>query len=283
MLSEDVLRENIIFKKHNILVAGDVMLDRYCIGKVERISPEAPVPVLKKTEEREVPGGAANVCANLAAAGQKVSLMSVIGNDEAGEKLLSLLSKMKIDADLVLQLKKPTTVKTRFLADNNQQILRVDTENTEEIKKKFGQSLLQRFEIHVNEYDIVLLSDYLKGFFSEQITQGIIEVCKKNNIKVCIDGKDKNYRKYRGAFLLKPNKKELSDMLGRQCRTLSEVIIGARELCEKADVKYVLVTMGDQGMALVGSDGGNVTISAHAKAVFDVTGAGDTTISYLVA
>ena len=271
-----------MLNKKNILVVGDIMLDKYLIGDVNRISPEAPVPVFNKKRERAVLGGAANVAANLIAANQSVSVMSIIGQDECGEIILKILDNNGIDKSLILKLNRKTTEKTRFLALNNQQLLRLDIEDTECIQKYECNLMLNNLEQYIGGFDLILLSDYMKGLLTQELCQGVIKMAQNNHIPVVVDVKDPKYGKYYGATLLKPNLNELRLLTGRKAQTDEEIVEASEELRKRSNCQYVLTTLGARGMVLVG-DGEPFFIKALAKEVFDVSGAGDTTIAYLAA
>lgn len=264
----------------NILVIGDVMLDTYYTGDVKRISPEAPVPVFRKKGERSVLGGAANVAANLIAAGQKVSMMAMVGNDDVGEKLKGIFEKQGINTDLILPLDRHTTEKTRFLASNNQQVLRLDVEDTDPLSASDCERLIDSLDKKINDFDLILLSDYSKGLLTYDFTQAVIQKAKECSIPVIIDVKDPKSEKYAGATLLKPNLKELQDLMGMKADTDDEIIAASEKLRTDRNVEYVLTTCGGRGMVLVGA-GEPYFIPAFGQEVFDVTGAGDTTIAYL--
>lgn len=273
---------HINLKKKNILVIGDVMLDTYYSGIVKRISPEAPVPVFLKSGERSTLGGAANVAANLIAAGQSVSMMTIIGADLYGEIFLKMLKKNGIDSSLILLSEsRNTTVKTRFLASNHQQLLRFDIENTNDISKNEEYELIEKLKIKIFEYDLIILSDYLKGLLTYSFTQNVIKLANKNNIKVIVDVKDPKIQKYNGAFLLKPNLKEVRDLTGMSTTTIPKIVQASKRLCDNCNVKYVLTTCGDQGMILVDNMGEYSKVNSTRVEVYDVTGAGDTVIAYL--
>lgn len=270
-------------KKKSILVVGDVMLDNYYVGDVNRISPEAPVPVFRKKGERSVLGGAANVAANLIAANQKVAMMSIIGNDESGRKLFDFFKNKGISTELVQTLDRNTTVKTRFLAGNNQQVLRLDVEDTTPISYEESQEMLKKLKEVIGCYHLILLSDYLKGLLTYDFTQGVIRLAKEHGIPVIIDVKDPHIEKYQGAFLLKPNLKEIRDLTGMPAYTDDEIVEAAEKLCISCNSKFVLCTCGARGMVLVGENHNPFFIKSQVREVFDVSGAGDTTISYLAA
>ncbi len=273
---------NLNIQDKSILVVGDVMLDKYIFGDVTRISPEAPVPVLKKYSERSALGGSANVAANLVAVGQKVSIVAVVGSDESGDTILDLFEKNGINSSFVTKLKRHTTEKTRFLASNNQQMLRLDIEDTESIGKHECEGILNQLSETINHFDLVLISDYMKGLLTQELCQGVIKMARNNNIPVVVDIKDPKYGKYYGATLLKPNLNELRLLTGRKAQTDDEIVEASEELRKRANCQYVLTTLGARGMVLVG-DKEPYFIKALAKEVFDVSGAGDTTIAYLAA
>lgn len=268
--------------KKNILVVGDVMLDTYYTGEVRRISPEAPVPVFKKHGERYVLGGAANVAANLAAAGQVVSVMALIGDDSYGKRMRELFSETGVNDSLIRIWDRPTITKTRFLAENNQQVLRLDVEEGQEISENVSARLLSTFESVVDGFDMILLSDYMKGLLSVGFTQKMIDVAKLHGKKVLVDVKDPAFEKYKGAYLLKPNQNELQSLTKMSVSTDAKIIEAAQYLMERAESDYVLTTCGAKGMILVGN-GIVHRLDTTGKSVYDVTGAGDTTIAYLTA
>ena len=256
------------------------MLDNYYVGDVRRISPEAPVPVFRKHSERSVLGGAANVAANLVAADQQVSMMSMIGKDVNGETLMGLFEQKGVSTKLITKLNRSTTIKTRFLADNNQQLLRLDVEDTNPISKEECDVMLEKLEKEIDQFDLVLMSDYLKGLMTPEFTQSVIRLAKEKDIPVVIDVKDPKYEKYYGATLLKPNLNELRALTGESAKTDEEIVSAAEELRKRCNCKYVLTTLGAKGMVLVG-DGEPYFIKSLAREVYDVSGAGDTTIAYL--
>ena len=270
-------------KRKSILVIGDIMLDNYYTGDIKRISPEAPVPVFRKKSERCVLGGAANVAANLVAANQNVSMMSIIGEDECGHTLLRLFEEKGVNTDLMEVTSRQTTQKTRFLAGNNQQVLRLDVEDTTPILKETCDRLINRLDGCIRSFNLIILSDYLKGLLTLDFTQGIINLAKRYGIPVVIDVKDPSVEKYKGATLLKPNQKELHDLTGMPVETDDEIVTAAEYLRTKCNNKYVLCTCGARGMVLVGDSKPAHFVPAECREVFDVSGAGDTTIAYLAA
>lgn len=276
----DIIFPMFNIKKKRILVIGDVMLDNYFVGDVKRISPEAPVPVFRKRSERSVLGGAANVAANLVAANQQVTMMSIVGDDDNGGRLMEQFAEKGVDASLVCKLQRSTTVKTRFLAENNQQLMRLDVENTDPITKQESQMMLGQLKECISRFDLILMSDYLKGLLTQEFCQGVIKMAREKNISVVIDVKDPKYGKYYGATLLKPNLNELRSLTGKNVQTDEEIVEAAEELRKRCNCLYVLVTLGAKGMVLVG-DGDPYFVKSLAREVYDVSGAGDTTIAYL--
>lgn len=266
-------------RSRHILVVGDVMLDNYYVGDVRRISPEAPVPVFRKRSERSVLGGAANVAANLVAANQQPCMMSIIGKDANGKTMMQLFENLGINAGLVSNLQRSTTIKTRFLADNNQQLLRLDVEDTDPITKVESNRILKKLQKVIDDFDLILMSDYLKGLLTQEFTQGVIKMARKHDIPVVIDVKDPKYGKYYGATLLKPNLNELRSLTGKNVQTDEEIVEAAEELRKRSNCQYVLATLGAKGMVLVG-DGEPYFVKSLAREVYDVSGAGDTTIAY---
>jgi rfaE bifunctional protein kinase chain/domain len=270
------------FKNKKILVIGDVMLDRYMIGDVQRISPEAPVPVVELKKEEDRLGGAANVALNIISLGAEVVLASVIGSDVYGQRIIELCSENKIDSRTILQLpSRPTTVKTRILG-NKQQLLRIDYEVNEYLNKSDEQLFLD-FVIPVitNEFDAIIFEDYNKGLLTERIIQELISACQKNNIHTSVDPKLKNFFAYKGVTLFKPNLKELKEGIGISFNFPYEKQIFERAICtlnEKIQNSLTFVTLSEFGVAI--SDHSSVDyIDAHVRTISDVSGAGDTVIA----
>lgn len=266
--------------KKNILVIGDIMLDTYYRGDVQRISPEAPVPVFHKIEENSVLGGAANVAANLVAADQMVSIMSLVGNDKNGDRIKRILEEKSINTDLLVTLERNTTEKIRLLANYHQQVVRVDVEDTDAISEQECKVLLSKFEKNIDKYDLILISDYLKGLLTYELTQGIIQIAKQKNIAVIIDVKGSQIEKYKDAYLLKPNLRELNDLTGMPVSSEKEIVTASEYLKETCNCQFVLTTFGAGGMVLVGG-AAPYFVKSICQEVFDVTGAGDTTLAYL--
>ena len=260
-----------------VLVVGDAMLDRYWFGEVDRISPEAPVPVLAITDNQERAGGAANVACNIAALGGQCELISVVGNDDAAKSLERLLSERGVTTRFTRDENHVTTVKLRLLS-RNQQLLRADFEQLPD-----NLSILQAIDSYKNSLenaDIVLLSDYGKGVLRD-IDQ-IIDAAKEKGIKVLVDPKGRDFARYRGASVITPNRHEFEDVVG-PCPSLDIMAVKAAELLKTIEVSYLLVTLSDKGMALFDVNGLVFQQKARAREVFDVSGAGDTVIGAMAA
>jgi rfaE bifunctional protein kinase chain/domain len=257
-----------------LLVVGDVMLDRYWFGEVSRISPEAPVPVVKIERIEERPGGAANVARNCAALGAQVTLLSVVGTDEAGQTLERLMGESGIDCNLHQDTKLNTTVKLRVIG-RQQQLLRIDFENSPD--HEVLQAKLANFETRLAGCDVVILSDYGKGGLTH-ITE-MIALARTAGKPVLVDPKGDDYARYAGATLLTPNRGELREVVGRW-RDEAELARKAMRLREDLQLEALLVTRSEEGMTLF-SAAGVAHEPAVAREVYDVSGAGDTVIATL--
>lgn len=270
------------FQKNKILVIGDVMLDEYQYGTVKRISPEAPVPVFLMDGTEYKLGGAANVALNMAVNDQHVSIMSVTGDDSGGQVLRRLLREHGIDDSFLLtDIERPTSRKSRLLAENNQQVLRIDHENTISIKQEISEKLLQLLRKYIDNFDIIVLSDYMKGLLNVEFTKKVIEIAAEKNIKILSDVKDCRFEKYKNSFIVKPNIKELNMLTLMPVETEDEIKKASEFLRIKCNSDYVLTTCGSRGMVLVGRNGEYHKVNTTAQDVYDVTGAGDTVIAFL--
>lgn len=276
--------KSIDYSSKKLLVVGDLMIDKYIYGNISRISPEYPVPVFKyKTEDMRL-GGAANTANNISAIGCEVDVFGAIGNDEEGVYLTKLLKQSNIGTNLLKTIKNFVTItKTRFLNQNNAQILRLDKEEILELSEQEENWLLDKFEKFVSDYSGVVISDYMKGFLSKRFTQEIINISNKHDVKTFIDVKDTDYKKYQNCYLLKPNLNELQALTKKTLTTMDEIIDASKELKKQAKVKNILVTLGSKGMLLIDEKNNIKTINTVAKEVFDVTGAGDTVLAYVSA
>lgn len=267
------------FKKQSVLVIGDTMVDKFIWGKVKRISPEAPVPVVEVTRETETLGGAGNVANNITSLGAKAYLISTIGEDNTGRSLKDLLDEKNINSDyLVKDPHRPTIIKTRIIA-TNQQVVRVDRE----IKGIFAHSteskILKSIENLIPKVDAVILSDYGKGVISPKVLKRTIFLAKKHKIPVTVDPKIENFKKYKKVTTMTPNTKEaIEGMNARNIRTDKDISALGKKILKTLDSDSVLITRGEKGMTLI-QPGNITTIPTRAKEVYDVTGAGDTVIS----
>ena len=261
----------------NILVIGDLMIDHYLWGSCERISPEAPVQVVDIAKETTVLGGAGNVINNLVTLGAKVSAGSVIGDDENGRELLNMLKGIGVDtSSIVTQKDRKTSKKSRIIA-SSQQVLRYDKESKNEISLDDANKILQVIAPNIKSFDAVILSDYGKGVLSSYLTKELISLCKEQCIKVLVDPKGSDYSKYKGAYLLTPNKKEASiatkiDIKDKE--SLKKALLKLKEECE---LGISMITLSEEGIATY--DENMKIFPTVAKEVFDVTGAGDTVIA----
>jgi D-beta-D-heptose 7-phosphate kinase / D-beta-D-heptose 1-phosphate adenosyltransferase len=267
------------FSSSSVIVIGDVMLDTYYIGKVKRISPEAPVPVINVKTENSVPGGAANVANNLRALKSKVTILSAAGDDENRKKLSSLLTASKID-HIFTKTSRPTTSKIRIIG-NHQQIARLDFEETHPLTEDESNELFNTFKKTIGGFGFVIISDYAKGVCTDSLCRAVIQECKKSNTPVLVDPKGTDWEKYRGAMLITPNLHELSDICGYDCKNDTDTIVrAAHELRSRFEIENILVTRSEKGMTLVTADGSQ-HFATEAREVYDVSGAGDTVVAVL--
>ncbi len=273
----DKIFKNVSNKK--IVVIGDYMLDAYLWGNVERISPEAPVPVVQVEKTNFLPGGAANVVQNISKLGATAYPIGIVGNDANGKKLLEILEKMNVDASgIVIDEKRPTTIKTRIMAQN-QQVVRVDEESQEDISKNIEQKLISIAEKAIKNADGVIFEDYNKGALTSRLVKKCIKMCNAKKIFTTVDPKKINFGYFKGASLIKPNKVETSHIVKRKLNNSEDIHKAAKEILKKYNIDAVLITLGEAGMLLHEKNGDFTQLSSSAKRVFDVTGAGDTVIS----
>ena len=266
-------------KTPKILVVGDLMIDHYLWGSSERISPEAPVPVVNVYSESTVLGGAGNVINNLNALGAVVDVISVIGECETSKELKDLLCDIKIETQyLITQKNRVTSKKSRIIAAQ-QQVVRYDRESTSEINNKSQVAILKVFKKIVNNYDVILLSDYGKGVLTFELTQSLISIANENKKKLLVDPKGLDYSKYKGAYLLTPNKKEASEATNIIIKDNESLTQSIRILKDQIDLTVSLITLSEKGVAIFDNE-----LRIHptvAREVFDVTGAGDTILASL--
>lgn len=266
-----------------VLCVGDVMLDRFVYGAVDRISPEAPIPVVKVQREAAMLGGAGNVVRNLAALGAQSAFVSVIGTDAAGTELEGLLAAMpNVEASLVSTRERATTIKTRYVAAG-QQLLRADSESDGPLAAVVRQAVLSRALAALDGCGALALSDYGKGVLGEDIAQQIIAAARQRGIPVVVDPKGSDYGRYRGASVVTPNARELALASGHPTASDQDVVAAARKLIEACGIEAVLATRSGEGMSLIERGGQVVHVRAQALEVFDVAGAGDTVVAAIAA
>lgn len=267
------------FPKLRMLVVGDLMLDRYLIGSVARISPEAPVPVVKLARREDSLGGAANLANNVAALGAQVVLAGIVGEDEGGSKLAELAQNRNIDISAVVAADdRPTTVKTRIFAEH-QQLLRIDEEETRPVGTDLSNLLIERVQqiFDKSSVDAILLSDYAKGVCTPSFCSALMALARERGIPVHVDPKGLDYEKYRGATSIKPNRAELLGLSAQQAWS-DDLMESASRLRKELDLEFVAVTLGPQGILAVDRDGA-MQAPAHSMQVYDVSGAGDTALA----
>ncbi|PHS79234.1 MAG: bifunctional heptose 7-phosphate kinase/heptose 1-phosphate adenyltransferase [Rhodospirillaceae bacterium] len=264
-----------------VLCIGDVMLDRYVSGSVERISPEAPIPVLRIESERTMLGGVGNVAANIQALNGGGRFIATVGDDSAGREVEHLLKDLSnVQPNLVTMINRPTTLKTRFVG-GAQQLMRADTENTDPLDDDIRQNIQANATADIAAHGALVLSDYGKGVLSTATLKVIIEAAKKARVPVIVDPKGNDYTRYAGASIVTPNKKELSEATNLPAGTDDEVIKACRQLITSCSIGGVLATRSADGMTLVLKDQDPIHLTAEAREVFDVSGAGDTVVATL--
>ena len=264
------------FSQGNVLVIGDVMLDRYWFGDTSRISPEAPIPVVRINNSDDRPGGAGNVALNIAALGCPVTLLGITGQDEAAQKLTEQLKAAAVNHDLCMLADQTTIIKLRVIS-RHQQLLRLDFEDN---ATHYAQSLIEeRLAKHLPNARLIVLSDYNKGTLANP--QPLIQLARKAGIPVMVDPKGNDFSIYRGASILTPNMKEFEAIVGA-CKSEQALIQKGRSLIEEYEIESLLITRGEDGMTLIERDQ-TMHLPAYAREVFDVTGAGDTVIGVLAA
>ena len=259
------------------------MLDRFVYGRVDRISPEAPIPVFSIQEERSMLGGAGNVARNLVALGTKTSFVSVIGNDKIGHEIISMVGKESgITPYIVTEAGRISTTKTRFVA-GTQQVLRADREEISFIGQATAHSLVETVLSELGDHDVLIVSDYGKGIFNRATLAAIIGGAKALSIPIVVDPKSRDFSLYAGATCVSPNLHELANAAARELNGDDDIIEAAQSLMKAHDIASILVTRSREGMTLILADGSLFPIAARAQEVFDVSGAGDTAIATFAA
>lgn len=279
-MSPEATKKLDAFRGRRVVVVGDLMLDEFVWGEVSRISPEAPVPILEARSRSSVPGGAANAAANVASLGGQVALVGCVGADAPGETTRRLVEAAGIDASgFVVDATRPTTLKTRIIA-RNQQVVRIDHETRGPFGPEIGEALATAAAAALKGADACIVSDYGKGVVTPELVRAIVEGA--GAVPIVVDPKRRDFGAYRGATVITPNLGELEVAVGRACSTVDDIVEAARSLLPQLGGGAVLVTRGPGGMSLVepGSPSA-VHVPARARAVFDVTGAGDTVVGAL--
>ncbi len=264
-------------RKLNILILGDLILDKYIEGDVSRISPEAPVVVLKQTTERDVLGGAGNVASNIRALGGTPILVGVLGNDAAADRFRNAASKSNIEHFTILDDTRCTSVKTRLLG-GRQQLLRVDHENSSHVSRTIELEIIEIIQKWIENIHAFIISDYKKGLLTPHILKHTIQLAKDNNVPIFVDPKGGDYIHYAGASYIKPNRTELAVLTKMDCSSLPLVEKAAFFLSEMTGAN-ILVTLSQDGMVLFNKDHSTFSLPTVAREVFDVSGAGDTAIA----
>ncbi|MDJ0949778.1 MAG: D-glycero-beta-D-manno-heptose-7-phosphate kinase [Alphaproteobacteria bacterium] len=266
-----------------VLCVGDVMLDRFVHGQVERISPEAPIPVLRVDREISMLGAAGNVVRNLVALGVKASALAVVGDDEAGHAITGLFGEIaEVEPHLIIDKSRATTIKTRYFG-GGQQLLRTDRESPAPVSGRTLDQLVRRIEALVPDCTAVVLSDYAKGVLVPEVLRSVVETGRAANVPVVVDPKGRDFDRYRGAAVLTPNRRELADASGLPTAGDDQVAEAAQAVRKACGIGAVLATRGADGMTLVEGGGRPVHLPAEAREVFDVSGAGDTVVASVAA
>lgn len=279
MSDKSPLPENLIsLQSARVLCVGDVMMDRFVYGNIDRISPEAPIPVLLVSREKHMLGGAGNVVANLAALNVSATLVAVVGDDAVGADVKKQLGEIGAGCALEISADRFTTVKSRFVC-GTQQMLRVDREKTNDIPASVEDKLIARIEALIPETDAVILSDYKKGLLTDKIITCTIAAARRHGKPVVVDPKGADFTRYRGATIITPNRKELETATGMKAGTDDEVRAAAMKLIIDCDVEAVLATRSKDGMSLICRNDAPVHIPANVREIYDVSGAGDTVIA----
>jgi len=271
------------FGDARVLILGDIMLDEYMYGSVDRISPEAPVPVVNISSSKILLGGAANVAANICSLGGEALLLGTVGDDEAAIKISQLLKSEKIsDNLLVTDLTRRTTIKTRIIA-HSQQIVRADREDRHEVNPDIEKEIFSRFMSVADDIQAVIVSDYGKGVINQSLLEKLMSVCLQKNIFVAVDPKETHFNNYQKVSLITPNHHEAGFAYGRRIHNEKDLLEVGKGLLKRLQAKSILITRGPDGMSLFTEDSEPTHIPTFAKKVYDVTGAGDTVIAVFVA
>ncbi len=269
------------FKEKKVMVIGDIMLDHYIYGSVDRISPEAPVPVLEVNKEEYRLGGSGNVADNLRSLGASVKIIGLVGADSAGDEIMKLLQAKGIDTTGILTSEtRPTTLKTRIIA-HQQQIVRIDKEEHSDISEELENQVLEIVKYHLPEVDAIIIEDYNKGLLTKQLIESIICFGNEAGKLIAVDPKFKNFFDYRNCSIFKPNFAELQKNLGVLIESEEQFQQAVSALQNKIEAKYLVITRGEKGLNIFSNENDMISIPTFAREIYDVSGAGDTVISTL--
>jgi rfaE bifunctional protein kinase chain/domain len=269
------------FATSRILVVGDIMLDQFIWGKVSRISPEAPVPVVEVDHETRMLGGAANVVSNIVASGGRVLLCGVVGDDRTGKEIIAKLEELGVRGNgIVVENDRPTTIKTRIIA-HAQQVVRYDKEKTSTLKSETIRHIVKFIEEEMGDLSAIIVSDYGKGVVSPELMDGIRTVISGHNVPVTVDPNVRNFPLYKGVTIITPNHSEAGQIANMEIGDERLLVEIGKKLLSDQNCKALLITRGADGMTLFEEDGSITHIKSVAKRVYDVTGAGDTVIAIL--
>jgi len=268
-------------KEVGVLVIGDLMIDEFIEGKVERISPEAPVPVVEVSSIKYTPGGAGNVINNIHALGGKVYPVGVIGDDGTGKRLITDFKSKSIEIDgVIIDSDRPTTLKSRIIA-HSQQIVRVDREERTPIAEWVCKQILSFCRMVIDDVESIVISDYGKGVINPRLLEEIIPLGKKHNLPIIVDPKEEHFMSYKGVTLITPNLSEAETLIHKKMNNDEALIKGGESILSQLECEAVLITRGAEGMSLFEKDFKVTHIPTVAKEVYDVTGAGDTVVAVI--
>ena len=267
-----------LLSKAKVLCVGDIILDKFVYGDVERISPEAPIPVFNIKTNKLMLGGAGNVASNLSGLGAKTRFITVVGNDLAGSDVKELITATpNMNSTLIAEKERRTSIKTRYIA-GGQQMMRADDETITLIKKQTKQRILRLIDSALNYYNVLVIADYAKGVLTPELIKQLIKLAKKAKIPVIVDPQGNNYSHYKGVDIVTPNRKELSLATGMPANSDKQIKLAANKLISDHNIKSILATRSGDGMTLINSNSFN-TYKAEAQEIFDVSGAGDTVVA----
>jgi D-glycero-beta-D-manno-heptose-7-phosphate kinase len=282
LLTEDRLKETLqSFRGKKIAVLGDLMLDRYYWGTVQRVSPEAPVPVVEVESESVRLGGAANVAMNIQSLGGDPVLVGLIGNDHVGQSLIEMLKERNLETrGIVVDGGRPTTIKTRVIA-HGQHVVRIDNELKADCPDHLVSRIIDAVRYNIRDIEGIIIEDYNKGVVTAEVIRQVIAVAGKYDKIITVDPKFNNFTEYKGVTVFKPNRREVEEVLGGRLRNIDDVVSAGKRLLSMLSARNVLLTRGEAGMSLFEANGETMHIPTMAEHVQDVSGAGDTVIATL--